>query len=307
MVGNMRIDFGASYKEVSRLLRASTSPAGPKSPGDFEKAMQSTQAKEAQQAVINQNSSAIPSRYRSEANDQLDMRASFKTSEPTMELPQLQPQMTELPAPVPPANEQLTPSQSVKTPTLVDVRKVEMAGVPSLNPPLSKENIRAMLSDVGKKFGVNPNLAMAVVKAESAFNPKAVSSDGHASKGLFQLLDSTGRGLLARGDNPERKYDPFDPAQNVELGTSYLKYLHSIFSTPTSLPNNHETVPAKNSDSLERFAVAAFNAGEGRVAAAQKRAERAGKDPSNYEHVEPYLPKITQTYVGRVVNGKSQV
>ena len=303
----MRIDFGATYKEVSRLLRAPTSPAGPRSPGDFENALQVSQDKSNQALDRTKENSAALHRPQREIDDHLDMRASIKFPEAPMELPQLTPQKSEI-APLPtPLGETITPSQSVKTPTVLDVRKVEMAGLPTNYGPVSKDGIRAMLGEAGQKFGVNPTLAMSVVRAESDFNHRAVSSDGHASKGLFQLLDTTGRGLLARGENPNRKYDPFDPAQNVELGTSYLKYLHSIFSTPTPLPNDHSTVAAKNPDSLERLAVAAFNAGEGRVAAAQKRAEKAGKDPSNYEHVEPYLPKSTQTYVGRVINGKSQV
>jgi soluble lytic murein transglycosylase-like protein len=146
---------------------------------------------------------------------------------------------------------------------------------------------------------------MSVVKTESAFNPFAISSDGHASKGLFQLLDSTGKTLLDRAGTPDRTYNPFDPDLNIELGASYLKYLQGIFQTSTNLPNDHRTRAAADKASLEKLAVAAFNAGEGRVASAQHRAERAGKDPSQYEHVAPYLPDSTRTYVSRVISGKS--
>jgi soluble lytic murein transglycosylase-like protein len=145
---------------------------------------------------------------------------------------------------------------------------------------------------------------MAVVKTESAFNPMAVSTDGHSSKGLFQLLDSTGKTLLTRAGTPERPYDPFNPDLNMELGTSYLRYLHDIFQTPTDLPNDHRTRSAADKASLEKLAVAAFNAGEGRVASAQHRAERAGKDPSHYDEVAPYLPESTRNYVSRVISGK---
>jgi soluble lytic murein transglycosylase-like protein len=131
-----------------------------------------------------------------------------------------------------------------------------------------------------------------------------VSSDGHASKGLFQLLDSTGKDLLARGAQTDRPYDPFDPDLNIELGTSYLKYLHDIFKSPTSLPNDRSTKPAADDTSLEMLAVAAFNAGEGRVASAQHRAQRAGKDPAHYDNVAPFLPASTREYVSRVVSSK---
>jgi soluble lytic murein transglycosylase-like protein len=90
----------------------------------------------------------------------------------------------------------------------------------------------------------------------------------------------------------------------MELGTSYLRYLHDIFQTPTDLPNDHRTRSAADKASLEKLAVAAFNAGEGRVASAQHRAERAGKDPSHYDEVAPYLPESTRNYVSRVISGK---
>ena len=146
---------------------------------------------------------------------------------------------------------------------------------------------------------------MAVVARESSFNPKAVSSDGHASKGLFQLLDRTGRDLLNRL-GLESEYKPFDPEQNVYLGVGYLRHLHDIFSKETELPNRTTTVVAANTSSLEKLAVAAFNAGEGRVASAQQRALQAGKDPSQYDHIEDYLPESTQQYVSRVLEAKAQ-
>jgi soluble lytic murein transglycosylase-like protein len=117
-------------------------------------------------------------------------------------------------------------------------------------------------------------------------------------------LDSTGKTLLSRRDNAERQYDPFDPDLNMELGTSYLRYLHDIFRTPTQLPNARMTKSAANEQSLEQLAVAAFNAGEGRVASAQHRTEQAGKDPAHYDNVAPFLPRSTREYVARVVRGK---
>jgi soluble lytic murein transglycosylase-like protein len=199
-----------------------------------------------------------------------------------------------------------TVAEGVKTPTVHQVKRIELASEPAgANGPLiGQAEIRQKLQAVGQKFGINPSLAAAVVKTESGFNTRAVSSDGHASKGLFQLLDSTGKDLLARGEHIDRPYDPFDPDLNIELGTSYLKYLHDIFKSPTSLPNNRSTKPAADDTSLEKLAVAAFNAGEGRVASAQHRAQRAGKDPAHYDNVEPFLPASTREYVSRVVSSK---
>ena len=97
------------------------------------------------------------------------------------------------------------------------------------------------------------------------------------------------------------RYNPFNPGLNVELGIGYLRRLHDIFSTETELPNRIKTIPAANSSSLEKLAVAAFNAGEGRVASAQARALKAGKQAGIYEEIREYLPEITQQYVDRVM------
>jgi soluble lytic murein transglycosylase-like protein len=117
-------------------------------------------------------------------------------------------------------------------------------------------------------------------------------------------LDSTGKTLLSRAGDQEREYDPFDPDLNMELGTSYLRYLHDIFRSPTQLPGSRTTKSAADEQSLEQLAVAAFNAGEGRVASAQLRTEQAGKDPAHYDNVAPFLPRSTREYVARVVRGK---
>jgi len=228
-----------------------------------------------------------------------DPRARLNFSEPEQQLPAPKP----APAPAPAIEQTTAPTESVKTPTLLEVHRIQQN--PNLIPPdTSKTGIHSMLQRLGAEYRIDSDLAMAVVQAESNFDSKAVSTDGFASKGLFQLLDSTGKDLLARGSQPNRDYDPFNPEMNAELGTSYLRYLHDLFGTKTKLPNSETTRPAANADSLEKLAVAAFNAGEGRVAMAQRRAETQGKDPTVYNDVEPFLPKSTQEYVRKVVANK---
>ncbi|MCB0345018.1 MAG: transglycosylase SLT domain-containing protein [Bdellovibrionales bacterium] len=166
---------------------------------------------------------------------------------------------------------------------------------------LNEKDIQEVIHTAGKYHGVDPHLSLAVARAESAFNPEAVSSDGHYSKGLFQLLDSTGREMLTRlnvGDD----YNPFDASQNSFLGVGYLRQLHDLFSENSTLVAGLSTHPAKSSADLEKLAVAAFNTGQGNVARAQAKAAAAGKDPSLYESVERYLPKQTRDYVARVMD-----
>lgn len=192
--------------------------------------------------------------------------------------------------------------ESVKTPTVVDVRKIPHESPEQRAARL--DEYRRLIDTAGNRHGIDPALSMAVASAESSFNPTAVSSDGHFSKGLFQLLDTTGR-QLHQTLGVEKDYDPFDPAMNVDLGVGYLRRLHELFSQPSELANKLTTVPAANSSSLEKLAVAAFNAGEGRVAYAQLRAGKAGADPTEYANVRPYLPDTTQDYVDKVMQIKA--
>ena len=159
--------------------------------------------------------------------------------------------------------------------------------------------IKEMIATAGKFYGIDPNLGMAIAQVESSFDPDAVSKDGHHSKGIFQLLDSTGKHMIDHTGLDER-YDPFDPAQNTYLGVGYLRRLHDIFSVETNLGGNMRTVAASSAEHLEKLAVAAFNAGEGNVARAQARARALGKDPADFSAIEPYLPASTRSYVKKV-------
>jgi hypothetical protein len=194
----------------------------------------------------------------------------------------------------------------VKTPTLL---RAERRRMPSAYEGLSSDarasEVKKLTSAFGFKYGVDPGLATAVAEVESSFNPLAVSKDGHESKGLFQLLDSTGRELLTKTEL-SKTYEPFNPEQNTELGVSYLRYLHDLFNKEVELTNTRSTLPAGDSHSLEKLAVAAFNAGEGRVAQAQRKAQNAGMDPGNYYHVEQYLPESTQDYVLKVDSARAR-
>jgi soluble lytic murein transglycosylase-like protein len=84
---------------------------------------------------------------------------------------------------------------------------------------------------------VDLKLVDAVIQAESEYNPHAVSPKG--ATGLMQLVPGTARRFGVT--------DPFDPAQNLEGGTSYLRYLLDLFGDDVQL------------------ALAAYNAGEGAV------------------------------------------
>ena len=191
-------------------------------------------------------------------------------------------------------------ASDLKPPSIISAKRIASSNIDSILP---KPEIASLINKTGTKEGVDPQLALAVARAESAFNPKAVSTDGHASKGLFQLLDSTGKHLHSKLDM-DQNYDPFNATMNTKLGVNYLRYLQDIFTQQTELPNDFTTTPGSSAADVEKFAVAAFNAGEGRVASAQSRAKKLGKDPSIYNAVESFLPDSTQQYVTRVLKYK---
>lgn len=72
-----------------------------------------------------------------------------------------------------------------------------------------------IISKASNRYGVDAGLIKAVIKAESGFNPNAVSHAG--AQGLMQLMPGTARAL---GVN-----DSFDPEQNVMAGTRFLRDL----------------------------------------------------------------------------------
>lgn len=112
----------------------------------------------------------------------------------------------------------------------------------------------------GVKYNVDPHLIRAVIRTESAFNPKAVSKKG--AQGLMQLMPGTSKALKVR--------DPFDPRQNIEGGTRYLRSLLTRFSEDTQL------------------ALAAYNAGPTAV--------KREKGIPRYRETQNYVKKVLRYY-----------
>jgi soluble lytic murein transglycosylase-like protein len=135
------------------------------------------------------------------------------------------------------------------------------AGVPATpaGAPAAPAAYDALIEASGARYGVDPALLKSIVAAESSFDPYATSKTG--AQGLMQLMPQTAAALGVR--------DAYDPAQNVDAGTRYLRTLLDRFGGDT------------------RRAVAAYNAGPAAV--------------ERYDGVPPYAE--TQNYVLTVLDG----
>ena len=129
----------------------------------------------------------------------------------------------------------------------------------SKNPTsVSRGEIDNLISKYADKNGLDEDFVKAVINQESGFNPNATSHCG--AMGLMQLMPSTAQGLGVK--------DAYNPEQNIEGGTKYLKGLMDRFNNDKSL------------------ALAAYNAGPNAV--------------KKYGGIPPYAE--TQNYVKKVLS-----
>jgi soluble lytic murein transglycosylase-like protein len=164
--------------------------------------------------------------------------------------------------------------------------------------PHAKHALAAAIRRAADRAGVEPALSVAVARAESNLDPKAKSSDG-LSVGSFQVTLYTAAEMKRKIAAGTVERPP--GTDDVALGVGYLRYLHDLFGRNARLARGLETVPVEDTGERRLFAVAAYNAGEGRVAQAQAKAAASGQDPTVFANVRPFLPPITQGYVQRVV------
>jgi soluble lytic murein transglycosylase-like protein len=91
----------------------------------------------------------------------------------------------------------------------------------------------AIIRNAAARFGIDANLIKAVIKAESSFDPDAISESG--AQGLMQLMPDTAQEM--------RVNNPFNPEENILGGTRYLSLLLRRFKQD------------------KRLAIAAYNVG----------------------------------------------
>ncbi len=140
--------------------------------------------------------------------------------------------------------------------------------------PLKYQDV---IFEYSNRYELDKTLVFAVVKVESGFNSKAVSSAG--AVGLMQLTPDTAE-YIAKKLKVE-KYDLTDADTNVWFGCYYLDYLYQRF-------NSMNTV------------ICAYNGGEGNVTKwlSNKEYSNDGKTLYNipFKETQEYLEKIQKSY-----------
>lgn len=154
------------------------------------------------------------------------------------------------------------PAQTAAVPSQLQELSDSSPSSPSPQPPPTTrgaEWLDPIIAKASRRYGVEMGLIKAVIKAESNFNPNAVSHAG--ARGLMQLMPGTARALGVS--------DSFDPEQNVMGGTKFLRDLLDRYNG--------------NVDS----ALAAYNWGPGNV---DKRPDRMPAE------TRAYLVRVKQLY-----------
>jgi soluble lytic murein transglycosylase-like protein len=126
----------------------------------------------------------------------------------------------------------------IPTDQIERIEKAPATPVSTASPsPASRPGLQEVIQGASDKQLLDVDLVNSVIRAESGFNPHAVSAKG--ARGLMQLMPGTASNLGVK--------DSFDPKANVEGGTQYLRWLLDRY--------NYDLAKA----------LAAYNAGPNRV------------------------------------------
>ena len=136
-----------------------------------------------------------------------------------------------------------------------------LPGMPSVSTNIKdSSSYDPLIAEFCGKYQVDFALIKAIIRAESGFNPIAVSRKG--ARGLMQLMPETASRVNVS--------NPFNPRENIEGGVRHFKYLLALFNNDLKL------------------SLAAYNAGENLVS-------QLGAIPPYRETID-YVQKVLDFY-----------
>lgn len=124
-----------------------------------------------------------------------------------------------------------------------------------------QKTLSPMVNQIAREVGVDPFFVHAIISAESAYKPGAKSHAG--AMGLMQMMPGTAKRFNVS--------NPYDPAQSIRGGATYLKWLLNRFGGDMQL------------------AAAGYNAGEGNVDKYKRRIPP-------FPETQAYVPKVIGYY-----------
>ncbi|MCX8065106.1 MAG: transglycosylase SLT domain-containing protein [Candidatus Hydrogenedentes bacterium] len=140
-----------------------------------------------------------------------------------------------------------------------------------------------VLTDISRRYGVDPFLIWSIMRQESTYRTDVISSSD--ARGLLQVLPSTARWVVEKKMVKVEK-DPVlwrVPEHNIEIGVAYFKYLLERF------------------DGNVIYAISAYNAGPGKIT--QWLSNRKFSDLEDFIENIPYME--TRNYVKKVLGNYS--
>lgn len=133
----------------------------------------------------------------------------------------------------------------------------------------NRNRFTPLIDEIARKVQLRPELLHAVIRAESAYDPRALSRTG--AQGLMQLMPGTARRYGVQ--------DSWDPRSNLTGGAAYLRDLLVMF------------------DQDLRLALAAYNAGENAV-------KKYGNRIPPYPETRAYVTRVLDYYRENRTSGR---
>jgi hypothetical protein len=134
---------------------------------------------------------------------------------------------------------------------------------------LLKSKYDGLVKTVAHRYDIPPDLIHSIIRAESNYNPQAVSPKG--AMGMMQLMPETAKVYGVK--------NVFDPPQNIEGGVKYLNDLIKLFNRNTGL------------------VLAAYNAG-------QEAVKKYGGIPP-YPETRNYIKTVMRSYQRATIKKKT--